>query len=727
MGTEVEDDKKQVISQAFRPRARLLQLLGDQLIGTPKLAVFELVKNAYDADASHVDVVFKDLASDAPSIQITDDGHGMSLHTIRDIWLVPGDDHRERQRAELQRTSKFLRLPLGEKGVGRFAVHKLGDRIRMVTRAESEPECIVEIDWTELIEKQFLEQAEVTVSERDPMVFTGERTGTQITISDLREREWTRRDIRDLYRQVTSIASPFGDRDGDFRVSLKVPDFRSWIANLPEPAQLLQRAPWHFEFEFDGNNLTFEYQFKGVPGLKVSRRTAGRTEPLAIMRASEADDLDPAGTKGRKKRTKVIATPDLLSGIGPIKGTFYIFDRDRAVLSRYGESRLLERFLDQNGGVRVYRDGIRIYNYGEPGDDWLGLDLARVNSPTRGISRNIVVGAIELDLESSRGLREKTNREGFVETDEYERLREIVQGVIAVAATERSIDKQFIRVATGGGKQPARDLTGPVAELRRIARRHKITDELEPAIVKIEDDYNLLRDNFLRAGISQAGLAVVFHEVERGVATLTRAIANNQPLAELQEQAGQLQGVLEVSTQLLRRGDKESYSLAHLVRRARDLSSVRLRLHKVKLVCPALEEGAADATAVFPFGLVLGALTNLIDNSIYWLRVAKPEGSVGESDRRLYLSIDVDYPGGPAVIVADNGTGFIDEPSQVVEPFFSRRPEGMGLGLYYANMVMQLSDGQLSFPSKEDLELPKSFDGAIVAMVFSGGRDVHSG
>lgn len=721
MADNASEGGKLEIKQAFRPRARLLQLLGDQLIGTPKLAVFELVKNAYDADASQVEVVFYRLASANPSIQITDDGQGMSLETIRDVWLVPGDDYRERQRAERRRSPRFNRLPLGEKGVGRFAVHKLGERIRMVTRAEGEPECIVEIDWGDLIGNRFLEDAEVTVSERDPEVFTGDATGTQITISELRQRDWGRRDIRDLYRQVTSIASPFGDREGDFRVKLRVPDFRAWISSLPDPAQLLQRAPWHFAFEFDGTNLTFEYQFRGVPGIKVAPRSAGRTEPLAIMRASEADDLDPSGIVKRKKRTKVIATPELLDGIGQLKGEFYIFDRDRTVLSRYGESRLLERFLDQNGGVRVYRDGIRIYNYGEPGDDWLGLDLARVNSPTRGLSRNIVVGAVELDLEASHGLREKTNREGFVETDEYERLREIVQGIIAVAATERSIDKQFIRVATGGGKQPSRDLTGPVSDLRKIARKHGIVAEMEPAIRKIEDDYTLLRDNFLRAGISQAGLAVVFHEVERGIATLTRAIAADQPMEEVRQQAGQLQGVLEVSTQLLKRGDKESYDLSHLLRRARDLSSVRLRLHKVKLQCPALEEGGPDARAVFPFGLVLGALTNIIDNAIYWLRVAKPEESAGEANRRLFMTIDPNYSGGPAVIVADNGTGFIDEPSQVVEPFFGRRPEGMGLGLYYANMVMQLSDGQLAFPATDEVELPKGYDGAVVAMVFSGG------
>ena len=117
------------VSQPFRPRARVLQLLGDELIGRARLAVFELVMNAYDADANEV-VVRLDLASaQEPTITVTDDGEGMTLDVLQSVWLVPGDDHRQKQRLADQRTVRHRRLPLGEKGLGRFAVHKLGNRI----------------------------------------------------------------------------------------------------------------------------------------------------------------------------------------------------------------------------------------------------------------------------------------------------------------------------------------------------------------------------------------------------------------------------------------------------------------------------------------------------------------------------------------------------------------------------------------------------------------------
>jgi anti-sigma regulatory factor (Ser/Thr protein kinase) len=242
-------------TQAFRPRARLLQLLGDQLIGSAKLAVFELVKNAYDADAENVDIFLLDLATGTSRILIKDNGQGMSIDTIRDVWLVPGDDYREQQRLADKRSPKFRRLPLGEKGVGRFAVHKLGDRIRMVTKTADSAECVVDIDWRQMAEKHFLEEAQVSVVERQVKTFKDGATGTAILISELRDGEWSRREVRDLYRQVTAIASPFVEQEADFNVTLHVPEYPEWVESMPGPGDMLAKAPWHFRFNFDGDQL----------------------------------------------------------------------------------------------------------------------------------------------------------------------------------------------------------------------------------------------------------------------------------------------------------------------------------------------------------------------------------------------------------------------------------------------------------------------------------------
>jgi len=247
----------------FRPRARLLQLLGDQLIGTPRLAVFELVKNGYDADAEIVTVTLQGLKTSNPTIVVEDDGDGMTLETIRDIWLVPAHDHREVQRKALRRT-RLLRLPLGEKGLGRFAVHKLGDRIELVTRAKDSLECVVIIDWDTLIGKPFLSDAEVTVRTRTPELFKGKKTGTKLTISRLRETSWSRGEVRRLLRQITSISSPFADRSDRFETTLLVPEHPDWVAGIPDVDVLLERAPWHFKFAFENGLLEWSYEFTGV-------------------------------------------------------------------------------------------------------------------------------------------------------------------------------------------------------------------------------------------------------------------------------------------------------------------------------------------------------------------------------------------------------------------------------------------------------------------------------
>ena len=703
----------------FRPRARILQLLGDELIGSPRLAVFELVKNAYDADARMVRIVLADVESPTASIMVEDDGDGMTLETIRDIWLVPGHDHRARQRAALQRTPRG-RLPLGEKGLGRFAAHKLGNRIEVVSRAHEEPECVVSIDWNALIQHENLSDATVHVTTREPKFFSQENTGTRITISGLRESNWTRGEVRRLQRQITSITSPFERGSDEFSPWLEVPGHEDWVADVPDVDTLRERAPWHYRFRFDDGRFEWQYRFRGVTGIQLEGRDArsGDSEPLLITPDGGLDGAEDMGLgSGRPKSVRADAF--LSEEIGPIKGELYVFDRDPAVLSKLGEPRLIKNYLDENGGIRLYRDGIRVYNYGERDDDWLGLDLRRVNTPARMLSRNIVVGAIDLSLESSTGLHEKTNREGFVENATLGRLKQIVLGALTPLEVEREKDKSHIRRVTGGAQdRETKLIKRPLQQLRSTAEEHNLKDEFEPLIDKLERDYNDLRDSMLRAGQSGMGLAVFFHEVEHGVRGLCELIEAGGTREAIRVRARELAGVLGGFADLLRKGKRRPNSLKTLIRRVRDINRVRFRKHRVRLDCPVLEDDAPDVTTSFVFGLALGALNNLLDNAFYWLQVRWPEGDGDASERAIHLSINFDMASGPSVVVADTGTGLQDGPDELVRPFFSRRPEGMGLGLYYAHMVMELGGGRLAFPDRSEAEAPEAFDGAVVALVF---------
>lgn len=146
-------------TQALRPRARVLHIFGDELISSKTVAVTELVKNAYDADATRVLVRFQEpLEIGQGRIEIVDNGHGMFPETILMTWMEPATLFRKRQR----RSEQCGRRVLGEKGIGHFAASRLADYLELVTRrAGADREVRVFFDWSQFDdEHKYLDQVE---------------------------------------------------------------------------------------------------------------------------------------------------------------------------------------------------------------------------------------------------------------------------------------------------------------------------------------------------------------------------------------------------------------------------------------------------------------------------------------------------------------------------------------------------------------------------------------
>ena len=699
-------------SHPFRPRARLLQLLGDELIGNDRLAVFELVKNAYDADATNVRVLLDMAEGRPPRITVSDDGEGMSYNLIRSVWLAPGQDNRQKQRLAGQRTPLHGRLPLGEKGVGRFAVHKLGDRIRLTTRRRGFDECVVDIDWAELIEKPYLDEAPVTVQTRRAEVFTGDRTGTTIEIRELRTQQWRASAIQRLHSQITSICSPFEEPSG-FKVVLDAPGHEQVLADLPSVADILESAIWKFSFQIDAGKFSWKYEFREVPGLRLSGRVVQMPHDQLQLSKSRADTA---------RRRDLVAKESHFVGIGPLHGVFYVYDRGREIRKIIPHSRSVVDFLHESGGVRVYRDGIRVYNYGERGDDWLGLDLRRVNLPTRRISRNIIVGAVHLSLQGSTNLVEKTNREGFVDNDAFRNLHDIVLGVLGTLEDQRHRDKDRIRqLSDPAGDPVAAKIDKPLRDLKSAIERQGMQEKLGEYVDRIEKNYQAMQETLLSAAMSGLNLAVVFHEVERSVRQLHMVISEGADWNSAAGLAKHLMRLLDGFGSLLRRHAKREHTARKLFEAALRYSSMRFRYHCVAVECPLLEGKEEGFRARFAFGMMVGALGNLIDNALYWTRLRWPDDpEPGKApDRKLYMGVSQDSDGRSTIVIADNGVGFRgDDPDQLVRPFFTRKPDGMGLGLYYANLAMDMHKGQLVFPGPGQAQVPEEYDGAIVALSF---------
>ena len=125
----------------FKPRARLMLELGEQLIKNESVAILELIKNGYDAFARNIEVHLQNLDDiEHGVIVIKDDGIGMSKDTIINHWMEPATLNKKKIVDNCKRPIEhngIIRVPLGEKGIGRFGAHKLGNHIKLISRCES--------------------------------------------------------------------------------------------------------------------------------------------------------------------------------------------------------------------------------------------------------------------------------------------------------------------------------------------------------------------------------------------------------------------------------------------------------------------------------------------------------------------------------------------------------------------------------------------------------------
>lgn len=680
----------------FRVNPWLLTLLGDQLIRDASVAVFELVKNAYDADATESSVVLEHLSTASTGrIVIQDDGVGMDERILRDVWMVIGTDYRRSQREQKTRTPRFHRFPLGEKGLGRLSIHKLGRFIRLITREKNAHELVMEFDWDKLETAKDLDSASVLMKRRNPTTFVGGKHGTRLEVSRLRE-SWTRGDVRRLHRAVNSLCSPFKGPT-DFAATLAAPGSESWLEGMFSSESASKCALYHVHGFFEGATGECEYRFTPPPGTerKLSPRSA-RVRVLALQRR-----------EGRKS----IPIDLSVYQIGRVDFEFWLFDRDPSVLRAVTDDiKGLKDYLDENGGIRVYRDGIRVYDFGEPGNDWLNLDLRRVNTPTARTSNNQILGSLQLDATTSGDLREKSNREGFIENPAFADFREAVVSVLTQVEAEKTLDQKRVREAMGKGT--GQKVFAKLTELRETLERQGVLVGVEPMLKAVEREMELYRDQLLHAAVPGLTIGVMLHGAEKILDELREAARKGDEPARIKDLVDRLYRAMRPVTSLLKNPGTAKTSAGILVKEALFSTELRLKRHIITLI-NGMDSGCPDFKVTGSKQMLIASITNLIDNSIHWLEMKNPKRKL------LYIGTTRDLDDGPAIVVADNGPGFGDDvPEDLVTPFFSRRNGGMGLGLYIVSEVLRVNKGRLVFPDAGDVNLPKAIDGAVVALQF---------
>lgn len=701
-------------------------LLGDQLIRDAGIAVFELAKNAYDADADRCDITLFDITTKNARIVIEDDGIGMTDKIVTGVWLEPGTDYRKKQRDNKEFTKKG-RLPLGEKGIGRFAAHKLGDKIKMITRSANEKEVVVEIDWEKLFgeknkiqnpdfeEKKYLSDIPIEVNIREPEYFKDGKTGTRIEVSALREK-WSRGKVRDIYRSVTSICSPFASPQSSisyyFEVKLHLspdPDpKRSWLIGLLDIKDVMELALFHGSGVIEGPDVLYDYEFKPLPGMvdKIRGRVLKNvSEKLTGSLPEDEENLLP----GKKVKTHKINLRDWK--IGPVYFDYYIYDREPMVMDLATSDKAgLKRFLDISGGVRVFRDNVRVYDFGEPGNDWLGLGDRRVNIPVRRIGNNQIIAAVLLDSKQSTDLIEKTNREGFIENDAYYALKTAVLFTIRQIEIERNHDKERLRKVFSR-KRIKEPVIEEIIKLREKLKKRRLLEEFEPILDRIESQFLEVIERLLSPAAAGLNLSMVIHEVEKIVGNIHKAVEQNVDKETLSKLVKVLSDTIDGITFLIKKSGEEVEKANILINQAIFNFAYRFDAHGITIT-----NGIDNADKKYSLKcyrrLVVATLMNIMDNSIYWLN------NKGHNEKKIYIGITDDLAGGPAFIIADNGPGFHKHDSWelLVQPFISRKDDGMGLGLHLANEVAKIHKGHLIFPEIDDVNIPPEFTGAIVAL-----------
>lgn len=703
----------------FKPRARLLIQLGNQLIKNESIALIELAKNSFDADASNCTVIMRGVENSSSGIiVIEDNGFGMDIYTVKNAWLEPGSDNKEELIKKKVVTPKYKRLPIGEKGIGRFGVHKLGNKIEMISRKDGHKEVVVRIDWDNFEKFKYLNEAPVEIFEREPIIFTSNKTGTRITITSL-SKNWTRGMVREVFRALNGISTPPAyDIDeildinnkllpiDNFTANLDI-DKKEWIRDIPSWSDMLEYALFFFDIEIDGDRITkFKYKFK--PWERFSNIEGREITEDDIPIKDLLDITDPSVKKFMPLYADEVK-------IGKIQFKGCVFSRDKFIFKLFNvQPKSLTDYLDDNGGIRVYRNNVRVYDYGEKENDWLSLDYRRFNDPGVRLSNNLMLASINLDREESSDLIEKTNREGFIDNEAYNIFKKQIIYSLKLVELLRLEDKRKIDLKYKQ-EQKSEPVLKSIEGLRDLVNE-KITDkkvknQLSLYVDRIEKNYRFMNDTLIKSASAGLGWSVYIHEIEKIISEIIKVLKKDNASERIMKLAFHLSELIESYAQILRRTTKSDQTISKIIDQALFNIEYRLRAHNVKIERADLQRDPSVISVAK--NLLISNIMNLVDNSIYWLDRSKAKNKIIRFDTAEI------YSGYTSIIISDNGNGFSLSAEQMIEPFVSAKPGGMGLGLHIVSEIMQSHDGRLSFNEDGNYDVPIDFkNGATIILSF---------
>lgn len=723
----------------FRPYARLLTMLGDQLIKSERVALVELIKNSYDADAKWVRVTFQGFDSDFNAnsnskIIIEDDGIGMTRDVIENHWANPATPVKLIGKKNDKKSTTKGRVIQGEKGIGRFALLKIGRKISITTRClRTSSELVLGLDVSgftaDFITDDgalFLDDLSLTLDEVDPAltIIPGNYTlggnklrrpshGTRIEIGHL-VGTWSRDKVAKVYEDLTRLQSIFDVRPRDVDDNKKSSNsfevfiyrdavYEAFSAERQEKLDLLLEN--NSVFKIEGKYIQSKQIFDFILNDKRIIIPLGdiRFSALAVFRSQfgkKGEVLESRGTE-----------------CGSFSFSFYVFnfspDAKGPALLDSEDKKLIKEHR-----IYLYRDNIRVYPYGDPDDDWLQIDVRRGTvRASEFLSNDQVVGFVNITQDNNPNLRDKTSREGLVDTghptDDFRALLQIFLAWVRKDpyAKELIKEKRTTDIAIFKSDEVQRSFDEAIGAVESGTK-----SEIVEKIGKANQNYKTERRYLVQRAettehLAGVGLSVeaASHDLTLAMQSATRAldtlIASTNRGGDidpelLQRELSSVRGLLSFiesqmkNMQLLFKSTKQRRKTI----RVGDILDKVVGLFKGMLanydIDVRVERIGSPLVASTTEAVLLQLFLNLFDNSTFWLSGA---------DKPRVIEIHLDGDKG-ILIFADNGPGFRkDDIPYIFEPFFSGKgDDGRGLGLYIARQLLERHEYSIEVAEKYD-------------------------
>jgi signal transduction histidine kinase len=416
----------------FRASTNVKSLFGKDLVTDEITAVFELVKNSYDADAIEVLIEFSNLKSGTGSLIIKDNGTGMDLYDLENKWMVIGTESKKGK----EFSDVFGRPLNGDKGIGRFSVDRLGEELKLTAvKSESHQRIKMEFDWS-IFEDEYNNLESINVPYEIEMEEREGIQGVVLEIEKLRD-SWDEKSIAKLIKSLRHFKSPFSSVEDNFSIIVYAPDF------FEEPIEIM---PYRLE---DMSNLWV--------------RTTIPVDNQSKIEISIYRD----GIEYKEEYQNIYE-------FGPIYQEVYFFDTPGKI--RFN-NRMGMRVKDF-GNVRLYRDDFRIHPYGEEWNDWLDLDRRKTQGTSRFFGTRDLIGFVQIRKQYNKEIEVLTNRQGLKENEYYTQLKEFI-----LDYSIKTLEKYFFKKAKNESFQEAKkNIVEAVKDLSKVSKELQKTS---PAAAKI--------------------------------------------------------------------------------------------------------------------------------------------------------------------------------------------------------------------------------------------------